>query len=571
MDHELAIGTVIDGRFTLRRLLGGGGFGTVWVAFDAFMPDREVALKILHRSHRRDPRVIGRFTREVEILLELDHPNIVRALSYGMSGEEIYLAYVFAPGLPLSIEIEQRIDGGRSFSLGEIGNIFRGVSDALSYAHGKRVIHRDLKPSNVIVRTEGGIIEIKVLDFGLAKIANDAADRVTTEGWVLGSTMYLAPEQKTGKGVDERTDIFCLGSMLFELLTLRRAWARDTRGEPMLSRRGPPADKINAPVAVMQRITSAPRPLASTFRPGIPSALDEIVARAMAIDPRDRFSSVSAFAAELENALRGGTPSEVETSVLETHTLEPPTLQGNTLEDLAKFAIMLEEPPTWGTSSFRLDAPPTGVPEGRGVQVETVRREETKVPRMEVGDVIAEAVRDFQERRADTQGVLPGDPAHEDVDASSTLRPVPPPVRLRSKRRFELLTVITWTLVVLVLTTLFFLVSRARFVRTRAVTRVGVERATPPISTGLSQVEVESVAPSRAARLREILEEVRRRPEDAKLLGRLGRQVLHAAAKMPEGSVAARRHAALGAVLGDAALLDACIGSISREERDRTE
>jgi serine/threonine protein kinase len=291
-------GARVDGRYLLRRRLGAGGFGAVWLATDegAAGLTREVALKILHpRLHAHGGVVRARFEREAEVLARLDHPSVVKPLAFSVGGEHAYLAMEYVDGLPLDRVIKECARREEPLDVKETARIFDELAAAIHYVHGEGVVHRDLKPANVMLVRRGGRAFVKVLDLGIARILAPDGRDATTVGRMIGSLYYCAPEQLRGEPVDARCDVFALGAILFELTTAHRAFVRhDGRPVPAHQRAGRGPE--NAPPAVLARITEGPRPKPSDVREGLPLGLDAVVARALAIDPAARFPSALALA-----------------------------------------------------------------------------------------------------------------------------------------------------------------------------------------------------------------------------------------------------------------------------------
>lgn len=295
MDDALKPGSVIDLRFTLVRPLGTGNSSVVWLATDA-QGGIEVALKILHPRFRDNIHALSRLEREGELLSRLDHPNIARPVALGINGAHPYLAMELVPGAPLNALLQARAK--TPLSVAEATQLFEELATAVAHAHEAGVIHRDLKPQNVMV--DGA--QLKVLDFGVAKLLEGSGDG-TTQGRTIGSMFYMSPEQTRGDPVDQASDTFALGSMLFELLTHRRAWAWDKSGLPLPAFTVPvTADGANAVPEVFDRINHAPRPRPSAFNPRVPPALDRLVATATAIEASARYPSVRALLEALSEA-----------------------------------------------------------------------------------------------------------------------------------------------------------------------------------------------------------------------------------------------------------------------------
>jgi serine/threonine protein kinase len=305
-DSSPAVGAVVGGRFTLKSTLGSGGFGSVWLAADRLKNDAPVALKILHAALRKDPRILERFRREAITLGALDHPRIARSLAWNVSEGDAFIAMEFVGGRSLRDVMKDRADRGAHFTIAELTAITRQISAAIAHAHAHDILHRDLKPDNVIIESESPEISLRVLDFGLAKIMSGSASDATTVGRVFGTLLYMAPEQIAGGDVSLSADVFAFGTMLFELATLRLAWARDWEDRPIAAGDVPDALKaLNSRVAVMQRIGRGLRPKATPHRADLHAAVDRVLACAMSIDPRERFESITALERAFVAALEG--------------------------------------------------------------------------------------------------------------------------------------------------------------------------------------------------------------------------------------------------------------------------
>ena len=299
-------GKVIDRRYTLERPLGTGGYSRVWLATDA--GGGSVALKILHPEILTSPQLLRRFTREAEILSRLDHPFIARAIAFGVTDAEVYLAMEHVQGVALSTEMGARTRARQHYALDSVLHRLAAIAEALAYAHGLEVIHRDVKPQNVMVDTPSGgddsETRVKVLDFGIAHFETADTGESTTQGRRLGSVFYMAPEQIVGAPLTPATDVFALACIAFELLSLCRPWLRDEQGRllPAFLRPVPPISANSTPV-VLHRIAEAQQPNLADLRPELPAAAGRVIREAMDTRPEARPRTAPAFVARLRDAL----------------------------------------------------------------------------------------------------------------------------------------------------------------------------------------------------------------------------------------------------------------------------
>jgi len=236
------------GNFEVLELIGRGGMGEVYRATDTKL-HREVALKVVAREFAEDPGWLSRFQREARMLASLNHPNI--AAIYGL--EESGGQYAIAMELVEGVSLAARMAKGR-IPVPESLNIALQIAEALEYAHEAGVVHRDLKPANVRLRHDG---VVKVLDFGLAKSVDSKESAVETcTGVVMGTPAYMAPEQAAGKHVDRWADIWSFGVVLFEMLSGRQVYARESTMETLaaVARDDPPWKELRAetPAAVVR-------------------------------------------------------------------------------------------------------------------------------------------------------------------------------------------------------------------------------------------------------------------------------------------------------------------------------
>ncbi len=297
-------GVVIDDRYLLVKHLGDGGAAVVWEAKDR-QTGQSLALKLLRPELRASEEIVSRLMREAEILFALDHPNIARAYAAVLDRAQPYFTMELLFGEPLETIIGDRAETEQHFSGTEILAVFEPVCSALRYAHARGVIHRDLKPGNVmIVDAASEDPDVKVLDFGIAKLQNKGSSASTTQGRIYGTFYYMSPEQVDGFSVDARSDIYALGVMLFEMLTLRRAWLLDGKGQRAKAfNTAPPGGGQNAIAKVLKRSFGEPRPDPAEYRASLSPQTRAVVAKALALDPDQRFESIDAFHAALSKAL----------------------------------------------------------------------------------------------------------------------------------------------------------------------------------------------------------------------------------------------------------------------------
>jgi eukaryotic-like serine/threonine-protein kinase len=265
-------GTELAGRFVLEKVLGSGGMGEVWQGTDRQLK-RQVAVKVM-RDRLADPR---RFQREAQIAARLQHPGITVVYDCGTHDGLPFMVMELLHGQTLA-ELLARAPG-RRLSVEAAVSLAVQAAGALQAAHAEHVIHRDLKPANLFLHNG----QLKICDFGIARIA-DAADGLTSAGYILGSAQYMSPEQCEGAQLDERSDLYSLGCVLYELLT------------------GQPPFPAGGQRAIMnQHLTKAP-PGPRTLRADIPAGLESIVLRMLAKDPGGRPASAAAVSAMLQAA-----------------------------------------------------------------------------------------------------------------------------------------------------------------------------------------------------------------------------------------------------------------------------
>jgi eukaryotic-like serine/threonine-protein kinase len=285
-------GELIDGRYELGELVGSGGMSSVYRARDTLL-DRDVALKVLHRHHMEDGDYVTRFEREARSVAQLSHPNVVTVIDRGEVDGRPFIVFEYVSGATLDKLVQRE----GALPVDQALEIAIGAARGLAFAHRRGLIHRDVKPQNILLNGGG---RPKVTDFGIAR-ALDVHKGVTQTGTVLGTSNYIAPEQASGERVSVQSDVYSLGVVLFELLTGRVPFSGDNF------------------VAVAMRHINEPAPNVLDLRRDVPPRVAQAVARALMKDPRDRFPSMDAFAAELEaclHDLREGTTQDPAATVV---------------------------------------------------------------------------------------------------------------------------------------------------------------------------------------------------------------------------------------------------------------
>ena len=278
------IGALFDGRYQILRKLGTGGMANVYLAEDQEL-GRRVAIKILDDRHANDEQFVERFRREAKNAAALSHPNIVSIYDRGEAEGTYYIAMEYLDGRTLKELIVSRGDA----PVAVVVEYARQILSALRFAHRHGIVHRDIKPHNVLVDGEG---RVKVTDFGIARAGTS---QMTEVGSIVGTAQYLSPEQARGGEVDQRSDLYSLGILMYEMLTGSVPFSGDT------------------PVEIaMKHLSQTPEP-PSSRRADVPHELDLVVMRALAKDPDDRYQTADEMEADLDRVSRGvGVAPETE-------------------------------------------------------------------------------------------------------------------------------------------------------------------------------------------------------------------------------------------------------------------
>jgi eukaryotic-like serine/threonine-protein kinase len=273
---DTLIGTVFDGRYRIIRKLGAGGMADVYLAEDQEL-GRRVAIKILNDRHAADDSFIERFRREAKNAAGLSHPNIVSIYDRGEAEGTYYIAMEFLDGRSLKELIVARGPAPVKIAV----DYARQILAAVGAAHRHGIVHRDIKPHNVLVGGEG---RLKVTDFGIAR---SGASQMTEVGSIIGTAQYLSPEQARGAPVDQTSDLYSVGVVLYEMLTGQVPFTGDTPLE-----------------IAMKHLSEVPTP-PSELRPEVPHDLDSVVLRALAKEPGERYQSAEEMDADLARVAEG--------------------------------------------------------------------------------------------------------------------------------------------------------------------------------------------------------------------------------------------------------------------------
>lgn len=323
------IGKKLSNRYVIEELLGQGGMSAVYKATDPNLK-RVVAIKIIHPHLSNDPDFVKRFEEEATAVAQLRNPGIIQVFDFNKDDDVYYMVLEFVPGETIEEHLKRLNKDGRRLSIPNAIEYVAEACDALDYAHQRGMIHRDIKPANLMLNIMGQVI---LMDFGIAKIVG--GQRHTATGAVVGTAMYMSPEQIKGTHADRRTDIYSLGVTLFEMVSGRPPFAADSAMTLMMMH-------INDPV-----------PDLKTLNPDVPDDLVAVINKALAKDPNARYQTAAQMAAALRNVL-----GRIESGL----PVEAPTYGGTMLED----AIISPAKPA-GTY---IETPPTGPVNPLGTVVE---------------------------------------------------------------------------------------------------------------------------------------------------------------------------------------------------------
>ena len=290
------------GNYQIVAPLGEGGMAAVYKAYQPAM-ERYVAIKVLPRHMSASEEFVTRFRREARMLAQLQHPHILPVFDYGEADGYPYIVMPYiVSGTLAELLHKQRLP------LAQVRRIMAQVGDALGFAHARGMIHRDIKPSNILIDERGNCL---LTDFGLARMA-EASTKLTSSGNIMGTPTYMSPEQGTGSNVDQRSDIYSLGIVLYEMVTGRVPYTAET------------------PVAVVFKHIQDPLPSVHKFNPNLPDSVELILLKALAKSPADRYQTAEDFV----QAIQIGIPDtstenqeSVQENVVQEKTIPPEKTQ----------------------------------------------------------------------------------------------------------------------------------------------------------------------------------------------------------------------------------------------------
>ncbi len=332
------IGRVLAERYKLVEKIGEGGMGAIYKAVHTKM-DRVCAIKLLTSLSTDSEAAVERFKREARMASSIDNPHAVTIYDFGEAEDGLlYLAMEFIEGQQLTDMMKNK----RIIGSARVVHIVQQVADALEAAHSLGIVHRDLKPDNIMICRKGAETDyVKVLDFGIAKtIADDGNDNLTKTGFVLGTPVYMSPEQLSGEKLDARSDIYSLAIIVYEMLSGKLPFEGDTAHSIMI-----------------KRLTTSPVPLRNVST-NVSDAVDRVVMEALARDPENRLPTVSAFASELRQAVQVGTQvlNPRATSALAEESKGHATMEWSTNID-SQLLVPKDPPGTVGFEALSVSEP----------------------------------------------------------------------------------------------------------------------------------------------------------------------------------------------------------------------
>jgi serine/threonine protein kinase len=299
MTNHSWIGQTLNNRYRIESLLGQGGMSSVYKGSDPNLR-RPVAIKMIHPHLSNDPEFMRRFEEEAAIVAQLRHENIVNVFDFNHDDGVYYMILEYLPGETLEDRLKHLNEQKRQMDPVEAITFITQICDAIGYAHRKGMIHRDIKPDNIMLDIYGRAI---LMDFGISRMVGGQMH--TAAGAVIGTAMYMSPEQIRGEVVDERTDLYSLGVTLFETLS------------------GKPPFEADTAMTLMMKHLNDPVPDIRQLQPGVPASLVRLITKAMAKDRQDRYKTAAEMSADLRTVFTRITGENLKPVVKgETHAAE---------------------------------------------------------------------------------------------------------------------------------------------------------------------------------------------------------------------------------------------------------
>ncbi|MFW6096893.1 MAG: protein kinase domain-containing protein [Chloroflexota bacterium] len=277
MSRPTWIGKKLGGRYLIQEMLGQGGMSAVYKAMDENL-NRVVAVKLIHPHLSTDPEFVRRFEEEARAVAQLRHPNIIQVFDFDHDDDVYYIVFEFVPGETLQDRLKRLHENDRRMDIEQAISIGAQLADALDYAHSRNMIHRDVKPANVMLNVNNDPV---LMDFGIVKIMGGTQHTAT--GAVMGTARYMSPEQIKGERIDERTDLYSLGVLLFEMAGGRAPFEADSAMTIMMMH-------VNDPVPNLRQL-----------RPEVPPGLFQVITKALNKDKEQRFGRASEMAKMLRH------------------------------------------------------------------------------------------------------------------------------------------------------------------------------------------------------------------------------------------------------------------------------
>ncbi len=341
MSQPTWIGYKLNDRYLIEQELGAGGMSAVYRANDPNLK-RIVAIKLIHSHLSNNPDFVRRFETEASAVAQLRHPNIVQVYDFNNDGETYYMVLEFVAGESLQERLKRLNKEKRKMAFGKVIELSAKICDAVEYAHKRGLVHRDIKPANVMLDVHGEPI---LMDFGIVKILGGTQHTAT--GAVVGTALYMSPEQIRGEHADHRADIYSLGVMLYEMVS------------------GKPPYEADSAMTIMMKHLNDPIPDIPSDSDAVPPGIKNIIAKALAKDANERYQSAGQMAADLRALLSSAPTAQSPTAtVIETPTAAstiveptpPPAPEATYVEPVSK--PVQPAPSPKGTSTTTQPPPP---------------------------------------------------------------------------------------------------------------------------------------------------------------------------------------------------------------------